>query len=158
MLIKGYSHLSESKAPIFPRTLRLQSVRQFLGGFYMKVWRTSAACIFTSVDMTYSVTIKYNQLLQWCSSSLLAILLRKKWTSCWNFPWIEGVRLIFFIWCKEFKLAETSKLQGESNLLPLAQRGQLSSPQSGFGHRHGMAIGIKGLKFLLRASQCLSWL
>ena len=63
-------------------------------------------------------------------------------------------------WAGKFKLAETSELQGESNLLPLAQRGQLSSPQSGFRHLHGVvrSIGIKGLKFLLRDSQCLYWL
>ena len=54
----------------------------------------------------------------------------------------------------KFKVAETSELQGESNLLPSARRGQLSSAQSGFGHQHGVDHWNKGLKFPLRASQC----
>ena len=101
----------------------------------------------------------YNQLLQWSSSSLLVILLRRKWTSHSNFPWMECVRLIFFIWCKDEP--EISKLQkhpnsrGNSiysswhkgaNFPVLSQASDIAMARS---------IGIKGLKFLLRASQCL---
>ena len=44
----------------------------------------------------------------------------------------------------KFKLAETSEFQGESNLLLSAQRGQVSSPQSGFEHRHDVIHWNKG--------------
>ena len=95
MMLRACTYVCQ--AQIIRRRLPCMYYFRYSDTIFFKVWRRSTACISTSVDMTYCVTIKYNQLLQWCSSSLLAMLPRKKWTSHCNFPWIEGVRLLFFI-------------------------------------------------------------
>ena len=55
-------------------------------------------------------------------------------------------------WAGNFKLAETFKFQGESNLLPSAQKGQLSCPQSGFGNYRGVVSWNKGSKIYIESS------
>ena len=55
----------------------------------------------------------------------------------------------------KFKLVDSSAPIHMQTILPLVRRGNWFSPQSGFGHSHGVIIGIMGLKLWLSAIHCL---